>query len=326
MTHNQENEMHSCINYLRPLFDRIRKLGGDASYTKDFCSNTSIASSSTMLPPLLDDSDDDSCSYHYESKKRPTDDYLTKTISLTGLRKVLKYFKKIGQRQDVNEYDELINTDKQFIMALEQLYTLNSSCNDKYFTFLEVMHCYKTIVNGMMLMEQVNDISRSQSKGESSSGCVISQEEHELIQESRSLLRDRTLDMLSVFSDDKVVEEKETVDNKDDMEKSETGTYVHDATSEAQEDPKSVVITESEPVPDVKQEDSSSNDIKAKTDKTNKVHFGFFLLSGLLVTILNLYISYKSKTPMATKTLSIPQLSLKLYGSDDDIKGGAQKL
>merc|ERR1719253_1997835 len=135
--------MHSCINYLRPLFDRIRKLGGDASYTKDFCSNTSIASSSTMLPPLLDDSDDDSCSYHYESKKRPTDDYLTKTISLTGLRKVLKYFKKIGQRQDVNEYDELINTDKQFIMALEQLYTLNSSCNDKF----NVYNCSSAIIN-----------------------------------------------------------------------------------------------------------------------------------------------------------------------------------
>lgn len=235
MVLQQESEKSATSAHLRPLFDRLRVIGGDEEEDykseederSNFLSGEgSVGSTSTAsidTEPLsysaLTNDDDESDPLH--------DCDVSNLLSLNGIRRALY----VLEGSNPGKANEVMKTDKQLMMVLKELSSHECVVTDdedelmvrkNSISFPEFWHFYKTVVNGMLVMQMLPTSQNVKSN---------------VILLHRNRTRERILMMIKAFSDgesktekeDVLIDEmKELIENKELLLTRQTSKYTKD--------------------------------------------------------------------------------------------------
>lgn len=205
MVRQQDAEDHATVSHLRPLFDRLRVLGAhdDGAWEPDPLS----------YEALEDGGVNGSGGGGASGAGRHCE--LPNLLSYAAMRRALIVLERGHDDDDHSE--EVMSTDKQLMMVLSELTSQydqhnnnnghhhppspsrNNNNNSKdvnyvrknTLSFPEFLHCYKTVVNGMMVLQMLPpvDYNTDTKSDKESSG----------IRYHRSRTRDRSMSMLRTF-------------------------------------------------------------------------------------------------------------------------------
>lgn len=175
MVQSQDDELTACIAHLHPIFESLKLIG------KNVNSNTSREKSLVMF----NDNMTSIPKSNYQVEKKNS--YSSSRILLSDMKRAL-----LKLERPCSAEEKFISSDKQFMMALQKI--CNSSKKELF--FLEFLHCYKTVVSGMLIMQ-----TSTQEKGQHSK-----EDEVTFHEELRSMTRKRVLAMLNVFEREKQTE------------------------------------------------------------------------------------------------------------------------
>jgi len=175
MIQSQDEEMEVCIAHLHPLFERLKSIG-----------KNKILNISRNFSP--------SKNIHTSMKNMLQERKMSSRILFSEIDVAVQ-----NLENPYTEEEKLMSTDKQFMMVLDTISNLEKKKNvvEESLSFLEFLHLYKTIVNGMMLMHTYTPM---QAKGEKSKE---DETPFHTSKDLRSITRKRTLEMLRVFETNK---------------------------------------------------------------------------------------------------------------------------
>lgn len=231
MVRQQDAEDHATISHLRPLFDRLRVLGysgkggveggGRSGTTQNGIDHKSPLSYEALenedhffTNGKLDDDDDDDDDENDARKENLGYCEIPNLLSYPAMKNAL-----VLLRND-DHSEEVMSTDQQLMMVLSEI-TRNmadegldeedekeeddaTTIRKRSLSFPEFLHCYKTVVNGMMVLQMLPAVNYYQQSISSSSSSLDHKKPGDSlgVQYLRSRTKDRSVAMLSTFAMD----------------------------------------------------------------------------------------------------------------------------